>query len=762
MSSLADLLPIAYFVLDEEGQILAPPSRFTKSFFEHEFKAGDSLFEVIFDPKSEAYSIHKTNWLSIYGEDELQFDLSIEEFITETFFEKDLNLTYTPVWSEEETIEKIIISFQDLSEIANLKSDVKQIKDQEFENNLIIRELTKVMKDDIETFLKESISFLTNSKNLVFELKKSPDLLEEIKRDLHTIKGNARMVKFDKISQQVHESETYVVGIDPQNISEEVFFKLLNEINKIFKLVSKYSSIANQVYQIKDENFLLNTSDFHRLNGKLNLQFTEGQQDLIGFLNEALEISGFITPKDLQDKISRMINSIEKKSFPQKEMEEYFRSYWQFFIQSHFSDSIRFSSEFWKPIINPLIRISSDNSSSNLETLNDLKNIFRSKELFFLERIIIKLIKTYEQNGDTGPILTYLWSIIAFVLNKSCINTYTQPLLKRALKSKNYNELNDDEPLSYFLKKHHDEFIRCVEKFVIKDEPVHYLFKEHYKKEELQNFIENIQIGADLPDQDIPSVLQKLLKPPTEIGELFLKSFIYRLVNSQIVFDDKNENKDRVLPIYSKNITKMLEYYNSIELDDPNFIKMGYFIKNLDKLPLDFYFLPLPEMTKEVGAELGKEVELTFNSDLCFIPKQQALILRDCMIHLIRNSIDHGIEEPQDRESKNKPPKAQINISVVETDKDCIIDYKDDGRGLDREKIIKKAKLSNDLSNEEVYKNIFLPSFSTRENVTVLSGRGIGMNVVYNSVTKELNGQLKLDSDQSKGFTLKIIIPKDN
>ena len=228
------------------------------------------------------------------------------------------------------------------------------------------------------------------------------------------------------------------------------------------------------------------------------------------------------------------------------------------------------------------------------------------------------------------------------------------------------------------------------------------------------------------------------------------------------MFDDKNENKDRILPIYSKNITKMLEYYNSIELDDPNFIKMGYFIKNLDKLPLDFYFLPLPEMTKEVGAELGKEVELTFNSDLCFIPKQQALILRDCMIHLIRNSIDHGIEEPQDRESKNKPPKAQINISVVETDKDCIIDYKDDGRGLDREKIIKKAKLSNDLSNEEVYKNIFLPSFSTRENVTVLSGRGIGMNVVYNSVTKELNGQLKLDSDQSKGFTLKIIIPKDN
>ncbi|MDH5581027.1 MAG: ATP-binding protein, partial [Bdellovibrionales bacterium] len=689
-----------------------------------------------------------------------QYDLSIDEFIKEIYFEKQLSLVYTPVWSEEDTIEKMIVSFQDFSEVAGLKEDVKQIKDQELENSLIIKELTKVVKEDIENFLSESISFLTNLKNLIFKLKQSPEVFEEIKRELHTIKGNARMVKFDKISQTVHDTEAFVETIDPTSFSEVNFFDLLNKINKLFKLVSRYSSIANQIYQIKDEHFLLNITDFHRLNGKLNLQFREGNQDLLGFFSESLEIAEFIAPKDFQNKISKIISSLENGIFPQKEIREYFDAYWQFFIQSQFSDSINYSLEFWRPIILNMIAISEDNSSDKTNDLNELKNLCRTKELFFMERIVVKIIKLTEQKKKTDEHLSYLWDIIAFILNKTCTQTYSQSLLARAIDTNDFSELDIKEPLTYFIKNDHESFIRCMERFVSKKTPpLQYLFKQYYKKEDLVAFIDGIGIGLEFPDHQSIPILSKVLNPPEEFGELFLMSFIFRLINSQVLTSDQKDETDKVLPIYSKNISNIIEYYNKLSIDDPNFIKMGHFLKNLEKLPLDFYFLPLPDMTKEVSMELGKEVEFILESELCFLPKKEALIIRDCMIHLIRNSIDHGIETPKEREQKNKTPKAQIKVTLGQTNGQFNISYKDDGKGLDRDKIIEKAKLSKDLPNEEVYKSIFLPSFSTREDVTVLSGRGIGMNVVYNSIVKDLNGELELDSDQSKGFGLKIIIP---
>ena len=162
----------------------------------------------------------------------------------------------------------------------------------------------------------------------------------------------------------------------------------------------------------------------------------------------------------------------------------------------------------------------------------------------------------------------------------------------------------------------------------------------------------------------------------------------------------------------------------------------------------------------------SKDVELTILGEETEVDKNIIDNLSDPLMHIIRNSMDHGLEDSrEERRAAGKPPVGKIILEARNSGSDVIISCADDGRGLNRKKILEKAKRQGMLtkpeqeySDKEIYGFIMLPGFSTNENVTELSGRGVGMDVVKKNIEK-IGGSVFLESAPGEGTTVTIRIP---
>jgi two-component system chemotaxis sensor kinase CheA len=139
-------------------------------------------------------------------------------------------------------------------------------------------------------------------------------------------------------------------------------------------------------------------------------------------------------------------------------------------------------------------------------------------------------------------------------------------------------------------------------------------------------------------------------------------------------------------------------------------------------------------------------------------------VIGDPLVHMIRNAVDHGIEPPQEREAGGKPPHGQVRLAAFHAGGNVVVELSDDGRGLDRERIVRKAiergliESEKGLSDGEVWNLIFEPGFSTAEQVTDISGRGVGMDVVRRSI-QSLRGRVDISSRAGRGTTFTMKLP---
>ncbi len=175
-------------------------------------------------------------------------------------------------------------------------------------------------------------------------------------------------------------------------------------------------------------------------------------------------------------------------------------------------------------------------------------------------------------------------------------------------------------------------------------------------------------------------------------------------------------------------------------------------------------FKRMHRLVRDLSKQTGKSVDLTIKGEETEIDKVVVDILSEPLVHLIRNSIDHGIEEKEQRLAKGKDEKGRVWLTASQSSSDILIVLKDDGQGLNKNKIIAKAKANrlihdaSHLSDADIYNLIFEPGFSTKEQVSQLSGRGVGMDVVRTTI-QSLRGKISIESEEGKGTTFKLLIP---
>ncbi|HMK57019.1 MAG TPA: chemotaxis protein CheA, partial [Dissulfurispiraceae bacterium] len=225
------------------------------------------------------------------------------------------------------------------------------------------------------------------------------------------------------------------------------------------------------------------------------------------------------------------------------------------------------------------------------------------------------------------------------------------------------------------------------------------------------------------------------------------------------------------------NLATKLEMTHS---DDPNVESLLETTSFLDRVtsdlqlavmkirmqPIQKVFSKFPRMVRDLSRSLGKDINLEIFGEDTEVDKSVIENIGDPLIHIIRNSIDHGIEHSDERIAKGKHAKGRIIISAYQKGTQIVIEVSDDGKGIDVEAVKRKALSQGIVTEEEVLKMpdetainlIFLPGFSTKEVSTELSGRGVGMDVVKTNVGK-LNGYVEVVTKKDEGSTFRISLP---
>lgn len=224
-------------------------------------------------------------------------------------------------------------------------------------------------------------------------------------------------------------------------------------------------------------------------------------------------------------------------------------------------------------------------------------------------------------------------------------------------------------------------------------------------------------------------------------------------------------------------ITQAMLAQNSRELDPALYQQLTSGLADLERntrdlqesvmsirmIPMSTVFNRFPRMLRDLAAKLGKKVELVTQGEATELDKSLVEKITDPLTHLVRNSCDHGIEMPEDRIARGKPEQGTITLVASHQGGSIVIEVRDDGRGLNREKLIKKARekgidAPDSMTDAECWSLIFAPGFSTAEQVTDVSGRGVGMDVVKKNITS-LGGTVEIDSAEGYGMKVSVRLP---
>ena len=543
-------------------------------------------------------------------------------------------------------------------------------------------------------FLTECREIIESLETKILVLEDSPndkDMIDDIFRGIHTLKGNANSFGFTRLGEFVHYFEDFLDQFRKNNrflsneecdllirgfdVVKEIFYHEENEIETnpaeyetVLKEIKDNLSVTNSNKNSNNEELedvVSNTTFNHDLN-------IEGkEQELIAF----------------EDDVLKKVNS-ESLSI--------------YHIVMKFDDDLY---------------IRGYNHQLFFKLFTDLGEIAYS------------YIKIDEQRLPTLDVF-------------DTENSYVKEVSTYLLSSAN---LEDVEDVFEFIAEDNEVEISIIEPQKILD------IKNEAIKKELES--KNQEIKVNNSSNTKPQTTSSSIRvESSKLDELF--DSIGELVIAQS-FIGQNE---KIRNINDKEINQYLEMLGKSTKIIQNKVM------SLRMIPIRDTFLKMKRVVRDVSKKTNKEIELIISGEETEIDKTMVDKLSEPLVHLLRNSIDHGIENKELREERGKNPVGKVHLSASHKGSNFVIEIKDDGGGINKEKILKKAiergvaSEDTDYSDEEIANFIFAAGFSTADSITDVSGRGVGLDAVRTSI-EDMRGKVQVESEEGKGSVFKIILP---
>lgn len=290
--------------------------------------------------------------------------------------------------------------------------------------------------------------------------------------------------------------------------------------------------------------------------------------------------------------------------------------------------------------------------------------------------------------------------------------------------------------------------------------------EENKEKEKTQSKELKIKkVKRDEKKKDIQKIKKTVQKQSFLSPILNYVRIKYRdIVEFSTLMEDSFYNASALLSLLEKNENTEIakEIVERIKSNIAIFLAN---LRNYQLIPLSLIFDILPKTVRDLSIELKKEVILKINGGNIKVEKKVFDSLSSILIHILRNSVDHGIEKPEERIEKGKEKKGKIKIEAYLKKGKIFIEISDDGRGINWKKLKEKAvslgliKKGKKPSKDELKNLLFYSGFSTKDDITEISGRGVGLDVVYDTV-KKLNGNIEITSKDGKGTTVILSFPQ--
>ncbi|MCD2321846.1 chemotaxis protein CheA [Borreliella burgdorferi] len=563
------------------------------------------------------------------------------------------------------------------------------------------------------SFKEESIENISDIEQALLNLEVSSDqdIVNSIFRNLHTIKGSSGMFGFNFTASLVHEIETVldVVKNGKAAFNQAAIDATLMSVDFIRELIEG-DEVISEIDFDKRKQFLVN-----EIRKVLDIS-----NDVKGAFQEALEND--FSKSDNSSVLEESVKVNSENKFDDEALQSEFKSYKILFSPAK---GILFHGH--KPInlLSKLINLGSGYVRAKVDNIPDL-------ELISPDNVYVD----WEIRLDTEESRESIEDIFTFLDSQSKIDIQELDKCLEAnegdnVESKNFNLLHLD-------RNSKDLTNSSFEKS-------EFVGKSFFNGDKNRSNIQDDTARSKVNIASIKVDSKKLDHLVNLVGELVT-------IQSKLSKEAENRNSN-ILNSISAEFSLLIN-----ELRD--------YTTGLRTVPIEILFVKFQRIVKDLSTSLGKSILYHASGGDTVLDKSIIEKLNEPLVHLIRNSIDHGIESAQERESLGKDPKGIIKLSACQSGDSVIVIIEDDGRGLDKNKILKKAierniisdSVAKTLSEIDVYNLIFEPGFSTASSVTDISGRGVGMDVVKKQV-ESLRGHVVLESEFGKYTRIKLIFP---
>jgi len=303
---------------------------------------------------------------------------------------------------------------------------------------------------------------------------------------------------------------------------------------------------------------------------------------------------------------------------------------------------------------------------------------------------------------------------------------------------------------------------------------------------------EILKEDGKINEEDIQEILIEQIESKKKFGEIAVEKEKVKEEDVELAFSKQQHELRKFVSSYVKvsheklnelvdNVGELVINQSMIKQKLLNMIKdvelervlnaLEQIIKNMKNIVISMGMVPIEEIfnklkvvIRNTSKDIGKIVNVEFYGEDTELDKNVIEKIYDPLVHIVRNAIDHGIEKPDEREKKGKKRAGLLEISAYHKGNNIEIVIKDDGQGIRKDKVIKKAKekgliaKEDGLSDKDIYNLIFLPGFSTKESVTNISGRGVGLDVVKKNID-EIKGKIEIESKKDEYTKITIKIP---
>ncbi len=552
----------------------------------------------------------------------------------------------------------------------------------------------------IQIFIEESTEVINQLETELMTLEESPSdksIINEIFRGVHTLKGNANSFGFFKLGGFVHYFEDLLDFYrEPNNKLNDEVLQLIFDAYDVIKEVFVYEKDGIDKYP-EEYNSVLNSIK-ESLN--LNVEMSSMEEEP---LSDVVTKSHSYHDKFDETEIKKIDNEL-KESILEKSAEGFLI----YNVVMEFDEDI-YVRGYNHPLFFKLLESLGSIVKSFWYINEDIPKI----KNFDIDKSYIKRVSLYLLSSESIEEVEDVFEFIAEDNEIGISIIDNQLFLTADDKEKELDDLEVQE-------------LQSIQE--------NNLQKEEFKTKTLTQ-AKSIRIDSDKLDELFDS-----------IGELVIaQSFI-----------DQNEK------IRSLNDIEINQYLNLLNKTTRLIQKK---VMNLRMVPIRDTFLKMKRVARDVSKKTDKDIDLIIAGEETEIDKTMVDSLSEPLIHLIRNSIDHGIEESSEKRVKeNKSEKGLVHLSAIHKGSNFIIEIKDDGRGIDHKKVLQKAidkgiaYEHEEYTQDEILQFLFSPGFSTASEITDISGRGVGLDVVKKSIDN-LKGKIQIESKLKKGTTFRIVLP---